>query len=452
MIKKTYHITVYGCQMNKNDSERIVAYLENLGFEEELVREKADLVLFTTCGVRASAENRIYGIIPKLKKNNPNNTIVLTGCLSQRADVQKILKKSVDIWLNISDLPNLNELLPDHLKNRQAEEIYNIRGIKKESYFSIEAKRQLTFSAYVPIGNGCDNFCTYCVVPSARGREVYRPAMDIVNEAKSLIDNGCKEINLIAQNVNSYTAQLAELAGITNYELRDKEQIIHFPELLKMVNDIPGDFYLRFSSNHPKDISEELIETMPGCDKACRHIHLPAQSGSDKILERMNRKYTREYYLNLIKKIRKKLDADLPIAITTDIIVGFPGESEADFLETVRLFEEVEFDMAYISEYSVRPGTMAAKMDDNVSIEIKKERSQRLENILQKIVKKKNKQYLNKTVRVLVEGLNKRGEWYGKTETAKVIKINKRNKVNVGDFVMVKITKIRHYGFEADEI
>lgn len=447
-MKKTYHIVVFGCQMNKNDSERMATYLENLGFSEESVRDKADLVLFTTCGVRGSAESRIYGIIPKLKKINPNNVIVLTGCLSQRPDVQKILKKSVDIWMNIIDLPKLHDLLPERLRVSNAEEVFKVHGIRKESYFSIEAKRQSSFAAYVPIGNGCDNFCTYCVVPYARGREVYRPAAEIVAEVKDLIAKGYKEINLIAQNVNSYAAQLS----ITNYELRNNEQIIDFPQLLKLVNDIPGEFWLRFSTNHPKDMSEELIAMVAQCEKVCRHIHVPAQSGNNEILQRMNRKYTREHYLDLIKKIRTALDADLPVAITTDIIVGFPGETEEQFLDTMRLFKEVEFDMAYVSEYSPRPGTAAEKMGDDVTDEVKKERAQRLESILQEIIKKRNEQYLGKTVEMLVEGINKRGEWYGKTRAAKVIKMNKRIKAEAGDFVMVKIVKIRNFGFEADEV
>ncbi|MBU4217066.1 tRNA (N6-isopentenyl adenosine(37)-C2)-methylthiotransferase MiaB [Candidatus Parcubacteria bacterium] len=445
-MKKTYHIVVFGCQMNKNDSERMATYLENLGFSEESVRDKADLVLFTTCGVRGSAESRIYGIIPKLKKINPNNVIVLTGCLSQRADVQKILKKSVDIWMNIIDLPKLHELLPERLRAVNAEEIFKVHGIRKESYFSIEAKRQSTFAAYVPIGNGCDNFCTYCVVPYARGREVYRPAGEIVAEVKDLIAKGYKEINLIAQNVNSYNSLAPrERVGV-------RGDVVNFPELLKMVNDIPGEFWLRFSTNHPKDMSEELIEMVAQCEKVCRHIHVPAQSGSNEILQRMNRKYTREHYLDLIKKIRAGLDADLPVAITTDIIVGFPGETEEHFLDTMRLFEEVEFDMAYVSEYSSRPGTAAEKMGDDVTNEVKKERAQRLESILEKIIKKRNEQYLGKTVEMLVEGINKRGEWYGKTRAGKVIKMNKRIKAEAGDFVMVKIVKIRNFGFEADEV
>jgi len=448
-MKKTYHIVVFGCQMNKNDSERMATYLENLGFSEESVREKADLVLFTTCGVRGSAESRIYGIIPKLKKINPNNVIVLTGCLSQRADVQKILKKSVDIWMNIIDLPKLHELLPERLQAKNSEEVFKVHGIRKESYFSIEAKRQSTFSAYVPIGNGCDNFCTYCVVPYARGREVYRPAAEIVDEARKLVEQGYKEINLIAQNVNSYAAQ----SPITKKQSpNNDEEMIKFPELLKMVNDIPGNFWLRFSTSHPKDMSAELIVAVAQCEKVCRHIHLPAQSGSNEILQRMNRKYTREHYLDLIKKIRQELDTKLPVAITTDIIVGFPGETEEHFADTVKLFEEVEFDMAYVSEYSPRPGTPAEKMGDDVMDEVKKERAQRLESILQKIIKKRNEQYLGKTVDMLVEGINKRGEWYGKTRAGKVIKMNKRIKAEAGDFVMVKIVKIRNFGFEADEV
>ncbi len=414
---KDYHIITIGCQMNKADSERIANYLDTLGLKETREIERADLVILTTCGVRQSAEDRIYGLIPRIKRKNPRSKIILTGCLVNRKDVQKRLNKTVDIWLPIVKLASLGEKL----------------GMQKSqfdgslSYLEIPAKYRSSFSAFVPIGNGCNNFCTYCVVPYARGRETYRPAERIIAEVKNLIKKGYKEITLIAQNVNSY-----------------HHRKINFPTLLSQVAKIRGDFWLRFATSHPKDMSDDLIKVIAANNKICHHIHLPAQAGDDKILAAMNRRYTKKHYLSLIEKIRKLIpDA----SITTDIIVGFPGETRTQFKNTIKLFETAKFDMAYIARYSPRPGTAASQLKDNVNAKEKKRREEELMQILRKTALVNNKKYLEKTVKVLVEDKNKKGEWFGKTASNKTVKFKTKTQANLrGQFAQVLIKGVQNFG------
>lgn len=419
---KTYYIITIGCQMNKSDSERIAGCLNNLGLKEAAKINRADLVILTTCGVRQSAEDRIYGLVPKIKKENKKVKIILTGCLSQRQDVKRRLGKQVDIWLPITELEGLAEKLG--LKKKEKSSL--------SGYLAICPKHDSPFSAFVPIGNGCDNFCSYCVVPKARGREVYRPAEEIIAEVKNLIKRGYKEIILIAQNVNSY-----------------KSEKVNFPGLLKLVNDIKGNFWIKFSTSHPKDMSDDLIAAIADCDKVCEHIHLPVQSGDNEILKKMNRKYSVEHYIKLINKIRKKIKE---ASITTDVIVGYPGETEKQFKETAKLFRNLRFDMAYISKYSPRPGTVAAKFNDNISKDKKKRREEELMKILKKTVFDNNKKCIGKIFDVLVEGKNKKGELFGKTRENKNVKIG-GNKFNlIGQFAKVKIIKIKDFRLEGELI
>lgn len=426
---KTYHIITIGCQMNKSDSERIASYLENLGFILAPERPGADLVIITTCGVRASAENRIFGLIPCIRKENPAVKIVLTGCLSEREDIKKRVGNTADAWMPIGEFSVLDDLISN---------IKHQNGLKSGEYLKIMPKYSSRHSAYIPIGNGCDNYCTYCVVPYARGREVYRPAEEILREVEDLVKKGYKEINLIAQNVNSYRYD-------ANREYANK---VDFVDLLKMVNDIPGDFWIRFSSNHPKDMSDELINILPQLDKVCAHIHLPAQAGDDLVLKNMNRHYTVEHYKVLIKKIRQAVPG---AAITTDIIVGFPGETREQFENTLKLFKEVKFDMAYIAQYSPRPGTAAAKLEDGVSKEEKKRREEELTAILRETALENNKKYLDKIVEILVEGKNRKGKYFGRTRSDKNVEINDVNFKSVpGDIVRVKITDVRDFGMSGE--
>jgi tRNA-2-methylthio-N6-dimethylallyladenosine synthase len=427
-----YYIITIGCQMNKSDSERISFYLEKAGFLRSSSHLDADLVIIVTCGVRQSSEDRVYGLVDRILKKRKDTVIVVTGCLSDRPDVQRRLEGKANIFLNISDLNNLNKYLHNYFPKIKK------HSKKVKNYLEIESKRESSFSAFVPIGNGCDNFCSYCVVPYARGREVYRPASDIIKEVRGLIDNGYKEINLIAQNVNSY------------------KSTVDFAGLLEKINNIPGNFWIRFSTSHPKDISPRLIKALKKCDKICEHFHLAVQSGDDDILKKMNRGYKADDYIKIVKKIRQSLDYKngFPASITTDMIVGFPGETRKKFLKSVSLVRKLSFDLIYIGKYSPRHGTASCSMRDDVSLKEKKRRELELTNALKKTVLKNNKFYLNKEVEILVEGIDSRGNLFGKTRTSKLVRIKsfidediKRCdfKDIIGDFFMVHIDKILEF-------
>ncbi len=434
--------------MNKSDSERIAGYFEEQGMREETDKYKADVVVLTTCGVRQSAEDRVYGFVPKIKKENPGCFLILTGCLSMRSDVKKRLGDLVDLWMPIGEISNIKYPARTQASSRarQISNKFQIPNFKQDncSYLELKAKYSSAFSAFVPIGNGCNNYCSYCVVPYARGREKYRQAKDIIMEVKDLANKGYKEITLIAQNVNSYRDGRRQTTDDRKYG---------FSSLLIDVNKISGEFWLRFATSHPKDMSDELIETIAECERVCEHVHLPAQTGDNEILKKMNRKYTREDYLELTSKLRKKIKP--PLAITTDIIVGFPGETKEQFENTVKLFKEVKFDMAYIAQYSPRPGTAAAKLKDNVPKQEKKRREAALIKILRKTALENNKKYIGKTVKVLVEKKGKDGDWFGKTRTFKNVKIDDRRQTTddrnlSGKFVEVKIIKVKDFGMKGE--
>lgn len=431
-INKKYHIITIGCQMNRADSERLAAFLEDKGFREAKEAKKAGIVIINTCGIRQTAEDRVYGLVNTIRKANQSAKIIVTGCLSKRSDVKKRLAGRVDIFLPINEMLQLPELLG----GKEFEPKFSLDTVrleKGEKYLEISPKHEKTYTAYVPIGNGCNNFCSYCVVPYARGREVYRGAKDIIKEVRGLIKRGYKEIVLIAQNVNSYY---------------DKDY--DFPQLFKEVSIIPGEFWLRFSSSHPKDMSQELIKVIGSSDKICAHLHLAVQSGDDKILAAMNRRYTAKHYENLIKKVRAVKPG---IAITTDVIVGFPGETKKQFENTVKLFRNIKFDLAYIAQYSPRPGTVSAKMDDNVSKLEKKRREEVINDILKKTALENNKKYIGQEIKVLVEGINKRGKYYGKTSTYQTVLIKSAKKATqklIGQFVMVHIKEILPFALEGE--
>ena len=317
-----YHIITYGCQMNRSNSERIAATLENRGYKPAVNEKQADLIVINMCSVRQSAVDRAHGRIKSLK----GKKVVLTGCILEK-DKEK-LKNKVKII-------NFKELFKIKLKHKHCQGL-------------------------VPVMKGCNNFCSFCVVPYTRGREYYRKKQEIIDETRSLVKKGCKEITLLGQNINSYPG---------------------FAQLLKEINDIPGNFKITFLTNNVKDFSNEIIEVMANAEKIVKYLNLPIQSGDNKILKRMNRPYTVKQYKNLIKKIRKKIPG---IKLSTDIIVGFPGETKKQFQNTVKLFKEIKFNMAYISKYSPRPGTVAFKMKDDVPLEEKKEREKILREILKK--------------------------------------------------------------------
>ncbi|MBD3359664.1 MAG: tRNA (N6-isopentenyl adenosine(37)-C2)-methylthiotransferase MiaB [Candidatus Buchananbacteria bacterium] len=418
-----YFIKIYGCQMNKSDAERVASLLQSIGYKATKTIDQADLIILVTCSVRQSAEDRVYGLmrqIKKLKAHNPQLKIVLTGCMALRKESIKRLK-DIDVFLNIKDLPGLPKLL-----NKKSEQD------KIETYFSIKPQYESSFTAYVPIMTGCNNYCSYCVVPYVRGREESRSPQEIISEVKGLIKNGYKEIFLLGQNVNSYSPKL---------KIQSSESIKDFPDLLEQIAKLTGKFWIRFLTSHPKDLSDKLIKVITKYDKITEYINLPIQSGDDQILKKMNRGYTVAHYKNLIKKIRQQIPN---AAISTDIIVGFPGETKEQFKNTCKLFEEIKFDMAYINQYSPRQETVAARLKDNVSKAEKKRRDKVLTVILSKTALANNQKLVGETLEVLVDA-KKSEYWLGKTRTFKVVKF-KSNKDLLGKFVKIKIARAESFG------
>jgi tRNA-2-methylthio-N6-dimethylallyladenosine synthase len=460
-MKKTYNIITIGCQMNVSDSERIAAYLENHGFKFEPNRAKAGVVVLNTCGIRQRAEDRNYGLIPEIREKNPRVKIILTGCLSERKDVQNRLADVVDIFLPIKNLPNLYRELeikkvpsregwiasPPWRGGRAARtgwvgETGCVNGDKND-YLEISPKVTSDFSVYIPIGNGCNNFCSYCVVPYARGREVYRSAGNIIAEAQKFIRAGYKEIVLVAQNVNSYE-YITTKKDLKYFPKKKIGEEIYFPELLDAVAKLTGNFWLRFFTSHPKNMSDELIAAMKKNKNICRQIHLPAQAGDDQILAAMNRKYTVKHYLSLIKKLRTAMPE---IGLSSDIIVGFPGETRKQFANTEKLMHAAKYDMVYLARFSSRPGTAAAKLKDNVAPKEKQRREEALNKILSQTAEKNNQRYLNKILKVLVQEKNRRGEWLGKNEQFITVKILGAADKNLkGQFSNIKITEAKDFG------
>ncbi len=389
--------------MNKSDSERISAAFKGSGHKMVSSIREADLIIVNMCSVRQRAVDRVYGLAPKLK----DKKTILTGCILNK-DKRK-LAEIFDHVLDITELPNWPDFLAE-----------NSCG----NYLEIRPNYSNNFSALVPIMTGCNNFCAYCVVPYTRGREISRSAKDIIKEIKSLVQKNYKEIWLLGQNVNAY---------------KDKETT--FPDLLRMVNDIKGNFWIRFTSPHPKDFSKELIEIMADSEKVTEYLNLPAQSGDNSILKKMRRPYTEKQYKDLVKKIRKQIPN---IALSTDIIVGFPGETEEQFSNTAKLFKEIEYDMAYVAKYSARYGTVASKLKDSVSPEEKDRREKMLTEILKSCALKKNKKQIGQTEKVLVSDCQQ-GFCIGKNRTHKTVKFLSE-KDYTGQFVKVEITKALSWG------
>jgi len=470
-----YYIITYGCQMNKSNSEWLAAVLEKIGYSPTPKKEKADLIIINVCSVRQSAIDRVYGLILNIKNKKPktqikNQKIILTGCLLEKD--RKNLQDKVDLIFDIKDLNKLPKLL-------------GIRNWKLEigEYLDIRPKYSTFPIAYVPIMTGCNNLCAYCVVPYTRGREISRPLGKIICEVKELIKRKYKMIVLLGQNVNSYQGKiknqkspkqsLRDATGqakikMINQKLKSEQslKIITFPELLKMINDIPGDFWLTFVASHPKDLSDELIETMAKCEKVMPYLHLPVQSGDNQILKKMNRHYTVSHYKKLIKKIREKFALirnkfEKDICISTDIIVGFPGETRRQFANTIKLMREIKFDMAYLAKYSPRPGTAAAKLKDDVPQKEKERRWKILAGILEKTALEKNKKYLGRITEVLIKN-KKNGYYFGQTKTFKNVKVKlttdneqlttDNSQKMIGKIFKLKIVKTMAFGLMAEEI
>lgn len=437
---KLYFIETWGCQMNEEDSEKLSGMLILMGYSSCDNRNDADIIIFNTCCVRENAELKVHGNLGQLKglkKQKKDLIITVCGCMMQQKGIPEEISKKypfVDIIFGTHNLHKFPEYLNRVLMND--ERILEIESGSEEIIEGMTIDRKSSLKAFVTIMYGCDNFCTYCVVPQVRGREKSRKSEDIINEIKNLAKEGYKEITLLGQNVNSYGKGL--------------EEDINFPKLLRKVNEVEGIERIRYMTSHPKDFSDELIDTMKDCEKICNQLHLPVQSGSNRVLKAMNRHYTKEEYIEKINKI-KSLIPDL--AITTDIIVGFPGETEEDFEETLDLVKKVRYDSAFMFLYSNRKYTRADMMPNQIPDDIKHERFNRLVETVNSICAEINQEYENKIVEVLVEGVSKTDDTKltGRTNNGKLVNF-KGNKNSVGKIVKVKITKPKSFSLEGEEI
>ncbi len=427
-MQEKYHIITYGCQMNVHESEKIAGILRKMGYEDTPVLEDADIIVFNTCCIRENAENHAFGNIgalKKLKRQKPNLIIAVGGCMTQEKGKTDILKTKfpfIDIMFGALNLEQLGELITR--KKAQKKRVIEIREKEGEIVEFADAYRTSYPNAWVNIAYGCNNFCSYCIVPYVRGRERSRKPEHIVAEVKKLVAEGYKEITLLGQNVNSYGTDGA--TGMT------------FAQLLDEVASIEGKFRVRFMTSHPKDFNEDVVRVMQKHPKICRLVHLPVQSGSNTVLQAMNRRYTREKYLAEVKMLRDILpEAEL----TTDIIVGFPGESEADYLDTENLVKEVDFASAFTFVYSKRQGTKAAEMEGQIPEEIQKERIMRLVELVNSQTRKKSEKYLGKEVEILCEDYDeKKGLYLGRDEFGRMGYFT-ANRNCIGEFITLKIIK-----------
>ncbi len=427
ILRKKYFITTYGCQMNLHESEKIAGILTEMGYSQAEKEEDANVIVFNTCCIRENAEDRAegnIGALKQLKRKNKDVIIAVGGCMTQQKGFAEKFHQSfpfVDIIFGTHNLENFKELLL--LKQSQKKSVIKVEE-KEGAIIEGTPKTRSSFpNAWVNITYGCNNFCTYCIVPYVRGRERSRKLEDIVLECKNLIRQGYKEITLLGQNVNSYGQ---DLGGVD------------FADLIDAVSKIDGKFRLRFMTNHPKDLTEKLVIAISNSDKTCKTIHLPVQAGSNRILKLMNRKYSREDYLSKIELLRKYIP---DIAITTDIMVSFPTETEEDFCDTINLVKEVQFSGAFTFIYSRREGTPAAKMDGQIEEAISKDRIMRLIDLQNSINRKYSEEYLNKTVEILCEGYDDKKEMYLGRDTYGRMAYFKSDRDLVGKFVNVKITK-----------
>lgn len=420
-----YHILTMGCSLNENDSEKICGMLEEMNYSKTTNIDEANFIVFNTCCIRENAEDKLFGKLGEVKKIKKQNDsiIAIGGCMMQQEHIIGKLKQSypyVDIIFGTHTLHKLPEDIYKKIEtSKKVEDILDIDG---KIYEGLPIKREDKIKASVTIMNGCNNFCSYCIVPYVRGRERSRKPEDILNEIKELANQGYKEIMLLGQNVNSYN-------GGDGYG---------FAKLLKDINKINGIERIRFISPHPKDFTDDVIEAISTCEKVCKSVHLPLQSGSSKILKAMNRKYTKEQYLELAYKIKEKIPN---VALTTDIIVGFPGETEEDFVDTLDIVEKIKFEQVFMFIYSRRKGTVADKMENQISEDIKHKRFDKLKAIVESQIEENNKKYVGTIQKVLIDGTSKTNEntLSGRTDTNKVVVID-ADKKYIDKIVDVKIT------------
>lgn len=426
--KQFYHIITFGCQMNEHDSEVIASMLEKMGYQPVEDSSRADIIVVNTCCVRETAENKVFGLLGrlrKLKELNKELIIAVGGCMSQQDGMGKRIRerfRHVDIVFGTHNINKLPELISRVTETRH--QVVEVWSSAPEQMEDIPERRVSGPRAWVCIMYGCNNFCTYCIVPYVRGRERSRDPKVIINEIERLTSQGVKEVTLLGQNVNSYG--------------KDLDRNIDFADLLVMLEDINGLERVRFMTSHPRDFTDKLIKTISGTKKVCEHIHLPVQAGSSAILKAMNRGYTREKYLELVKKIVNFIPG---VSLTTDVIVGFPGETEEDFQETVDLVQKVKFDGAFIFIYNKRSGTPAAKMVNQVPDDLKSRRIQELIAIQNKFTLESNSMEVGKVQEVLVEGRSKTREdkLSGRTRTNKLVVFNGDEDLT-GKLVPVKIS------------
>lgn len=431
-----YSIITYGCQMNEHDSEQIAYLLSEMGYETTDVKEDADLILYNTCLVRENAEMKVYGQLGSLKhwkEDNPDRILAVSGCMMQTGPARDVITskyKHVDLIFGTGNIPMLPELIARHRETGETiVDVSTYDDVVPQGYRHADAR-----TAYVNIMTGCNNFCTYCIVPYARGREKSRDVADILEEVRQLAKEGYLEVTLLGQNVNSYKG------------LDENGEITTFPNLLRRVDTVEGIERIRFMTPHPKDLSDDLLDAMAESKHVANQIHLPLQSGSTKVLREMNRRYTKEDYLTIVEKIRQKLP---DVAISTDIIVGFPGETDADHEETLDVCRKTRYDMAFTFLYSKRPGTPAAKREDQVDEADKSRRFQSLIDTLYPIFYEQNEKMVGKVVRVLVEGPSKTNpEVYSGRSSENKIVLFPANGVKIGTMVDVLIQSHNSFSLE----
>ena len=441
--KPKYMITTFGCQMNEHDSEKLSAMLDNMGYEPTLMTDDCDLIIYNTCAVRENAELKVYGNLGHLKlakRKNPDLKIAVCGCMMQQPHVVKEIKskyKHVDLVFGTHNLYKFPELLTNTMGSHST--LVDVWDVDGEVVEGLRSSRKFELKAFVNIMYGCNNFCTYCIVPYTRGRERSRKPEDIINEIKDLVANGTKEITLLGQNVDSYGKTL--------------EEPITFAQLLRMTNEVEGLERIRFMTSHPKDISDEVIYAIRDCDKVCEFLHLPVQCGSTSLLKKMNRHYSKEDYLRIIEKAKSEIP---DIAFSTDLMIGFPGETEEDLLDTIDVVEKVRYDNAFTFIYSKREGTPAAKMENQIAEEVKHERFNRVLSKVNEIIADINKSYEGKTVEILVEGKSKNDDsrFTGRTRQNKLVNFEAKNPDEnlLGKIINVKIIGATNFSLVGEEV
>ena len=431
-----YTILTMGCQLNENDSEKLCGMLEKMGYTKTEKQNDADLALFNTCCVRENAEDKLFGKLGELKRLKEQKGIIIAigGCMMQEKHITDKIKESypfVDILFGTHTLHKFPEDLYKVIEEkRKLEDIIDIDG---KIYEGLPIKRDSKIKASVTIMNGCNNFCSYCTVPYVRGRERSRQPRDIIEEVKKLAKEGYKEITLLGQNVNSYLRVERE----KNIPFEEYQGVNSFATLLRAINKIDGIERIRFISPHPKDFTDDVIEAIADCEKVCKLVHLPLQSGNTKVLKEMNRKYTKEQYLNLVEKMKNKIPN---LTLSTDIIVGFPGETDEEFEDTLEVVEKVKFEQVYMFIYSRRVGTPGDKMQNQIPEDIKHKRFDKLKALVESQIEENNKKYIGTTQKILVEGESKNNSnmLSGRTESNKVV-IFEGSKELIDKIINIKI-------------